>query len=335
MSKVVFIPGGFGYIGKHTCIELLNNGYIVIVADNKPIEQLNSINNNIEKITSKKVIIVNTKIDTKEKIRSIFNTFSIDIVIHLAGIKTAMSFYSTPVQSYKKELTLTMNLLLVMDEFKIKNIIFPSSILVYSSDNSMPLTEISKLNITNPYARNKIFIEGLLNDLYLSDNEWNIVILRYSNTVGVHNSGLIKGHTPKVPNNLTSSIMAVLSNKTKEVKVFGDNFNTEDGTAQRDFTHVVDVAKATQRSANYIMQDKLDNVCILNISSGKSHSVLEVIKSFEDITNEKISYKIFPARKSDIPISYSDNSLAKKILNWTPQFDLNDICKDLYKSQSQ
>ena len=331
MSETILITGGFGYIGRHTCIELLRSGYNVVIVDNKKMEDLEEINNNIFKISGKKAILNSNKINSEEDIRAIFNNFNIDAVIHFAGIKSVFDFYSHPLESMNKELSLVGNLLTVMKEFNIKKIIYPSSIMVYSSNNKMPLHESSKLNRVNPYSKCKIYIEDLLHDLSLSDNSWNIIILRYSNTVGSHQSRLIDGYIPENPTNLTSCLMAYFANEINTVKIFGNNFDTKDGTCERDFIHVVDVANANLASIKYVINENLKRPLILNISSGKNHSVFEVISEFEDVFNRNINYEIMPRRSSDVSCSYSDNSRAKKIIEWEPQSNLNDIVKSFMR----
>jgi len=335
MLGSVLITGGFGYIGRHTCVELLNNGYEVIVVDNNKIEILDEINNKIYELTGKKALLNNIKINCKEDVRGIFNNFDIDVVIHFAGTKSVSDFISYPLESIDKELSLISNILTVMNEFNVKKIIYPSSILVYSGDNQMPLVETSELNRLNPYSRCKIFIENLLDDISALDNRWDIVVLRYSNTIGAHQSGLIDGYIPKKPNNLTSSIMAVLENKINKIKIFGKDFDTKDGTCERDYIHVTDVAKANLSSVQYIVKNNVEKPLILNISSGKPHSVLEVIQEFESVFGNRIEYDIMPHRSSDVSCSYSDNSLAKNIIDWEPEFKLNDIVKSFFCNEGQ
>jgi len=331
MSETILITGGFGYIGRHTCIELLRSGYNVVIVDNKKMEDLEEINNNIFKISGKKAILNSNKINSEEDIRAIFSNFNIDAVIHFAGIKSVFDFYSHPLESMNKELSLVGNLLTVMKEFNIKKIIYPSSIMVYSSNNKMPLHESSKLNRVNPYSKCKIYIEDLLHDLSLSDNSWNIVILRYSNTIGMDPSGLIDGYAPKEPNNLSSAIMAFYANKINKIKLFGNDFDTKDGTCERDYIHITDVAKANLESIKYVNKINIEKPLLLNISSGKVYSVFEVMQEFENIFDRVINYEIMPHRPSDVSCSYSDNSNAKKIIGWEPESSLNDIVKSFMR----
>jgi len=327
MLGTILITAGFGYIGRHTCINLLRDGYRVIVVDSKKINALEEINNQIFKVTGKKAILISLRINSKEELRSIFNKFNVDVVIHCAASKTVSNFYTQPLETIDKEILLINNLLGVMNEFNIKKIIFPSSILVYSEVNKMPLTEASELNKTNPYSKCKIFIEDILSDLYDSDNSWNIIILRYSNTVGSHQSRLIDGYIPENPTNLTSCLMAYFANEINTVKIFGNNFDTKDGTCERDYIHIADVANANLMSVNYIIKENIQKPLILNISTGSNYSVLEVISEFEVVFDSNINYEIMPPRSSDAGCSYSDNSLAKKTIKWEPKFNLNDIVK--------
>ncbi len=327
MLGTILITGGFGYIGRHTCINLLKEGYKVVVIDSKKIEALEEINNQIFKVTGKKAILHSLRINSKEDLRIIFNNYDIDVVIHFAGVKSVSDFYMYPLENMNKELLLINNILAVMNEFNVKKIIYPSSILVYSGVSKMPLTENSELNRINPYSKCKIFIEDLLNDFYNSDDNWNIIILRYSNTIGMHQSGLIDGYTPKKSNNLTSCIMDFFANEINLVQLYGDDFDTKDGTCERDYIHVVDVARANLSSVNYIIKENIKKPLVLNISSGKNYSVIKVINEFEHVFESKIDYEVMPRRTSDVSCSYSDNSLAKKIIKWEPKFNLNDIVK--------
>lgn len=327
MLGTILITGGFGYIGRHTCIDLLIEGYRVIVVDSQKIEILEEINNKIFKVTGKKVILKNLRINSKNDLRNIFNNFDIDAVIHFAGIKLVSNFYKNPLESMEMELSLISNILAVMNEFNVKKIIYPSSILVYSEDNKMPLMETSKLNRVNPYSNCKIFIEDLLINLYDSDDSWNIIILRYSNTIGMHLSGIIDGYAPQKPNNLTSYIMAFFNNEVDSIQLYGNDFDTKDGTCERDYIHVVDVASANLSCVNYLITENKKKPLVLNISSGKPYSVLEIIHEFEDAFGSKISYEIMPHRSSDVGCSYSDNSLARKIIDWEPESKLGDIVK--------
>jgi UDP-glucose 4-epimerase len=325
MLETILITGGFGYIGRHTCIDLLLDGFKVIIVDSKKIESLEKINNQIFKLTGKKAILYSLRINSKEDLKEIFNSFNIDVVIHCAGIKSVSNFYTQPLETINNELSLICNMLAVMNEFNVKKIIYPSSILVYSGDNEMPLKETSDLNKINPYSKCKIYIEDLLNDLYESDDSWNIIILRYSNTIGMHQSGIIDGYVPKKPDNLTSNIMAFLDQKINSVKLYGDDFDTKDGTCERDYIHIADVARANRACVNYLIKTNLEKPLVLNISSGKPHSVFEVIQEFEDAFGSKIKYEIMPRRPSDVSCSYSGNNLAKKTIQWEPEFKLSDI----------
>ena len=324
MSKNILLTGGFGFIGRHTTIELLKKGYNVIVIDSNKIEILEDINNKIYQLTGKKASLNSFRINSEEDLRVIFKKNKIDAVIHFAGIKSVSEFYLFPFESMNKELTLIKNVLNVMKEFNVNNIIYPSSILVYSAVNKMPLTENSELNKDNPYSKCKIQIENILNELSALDKKWNILILRYSNTIGNHQSGLIDGYVPEKPNNLTSAIMSFFDNDKNKLRLFGNDFDTKDGTCERDYIHIVDVAKSNLAAVNFLFNNNLEKPLVLNISSGKPHSVIEVIQEFEKVFSKTIDYEIFPKRDSDVSCSYSDNSLARQVLNWDPKSTLND-----------
>ena len=327
MKKYILITGGFGYIGRHTVIELLQNGYNVIVIDSQNIEVLEEINNKIFQLTDKKAELYSLRISCEEDILPIFKKFDVEIVIHFAGIKSVSEFYLSPTDSINKEKSLIFNLLNVMKEFNVNKIIYPSSILVYSANNEMPLKETSQLNYDNPYSKCKVQIEEILNKLSASDKKWDIMILRYSNTLGMHQSGIIGGYAPKKPNNLSSSIMSFLSGEENNVKIFGNDFETHDGTCERDYIHIIDVAKSNVAAVNYLLLNNVKKPIILNISGGRPYSVIEVINEFELVFKKAIKCEIIPKRPSDLSCSYSDNSLAKKIIKWEPESTLNDIVK--------
>jgi len=325
MKKNILITGGFGYIGRHTTIELLKSGYNVIVIDSKKKEVLEEINNKIFKLTGEQAELYSLIITCEQDITEVFKKFDIDVVIHFAGIKSVSEFYLSPFESKNKELSLISNLLNVMKQFNVKKIIYPSSILVYSANNKMPLTETSQLNTDNPYSHCKIQIEKTLHKLSALDKKWNIMILRYSNTIGMHQSGIIGGYVPEKPNNLPSAIMSFLDNDRNSIKIFGNDFDTRDGTCERDYIHIVDVAKSNLAAVNYLLLNDLEKPISLNISRGQPYSVMEVINEFEKVFSRTIDYEISPKRSSDVSCSYSDNNLAKQVINWEPESNLNDI----------
>lgn len=327
MNENILITGGFGYIGRHTTIELLENGYNVIVIDSKKLDELEEINNKIYSLTGNKAKLYSMRITNHEDIRIVFEKFAIDIVIHFAGIKSVSEFYLAPIESSYKEQSLINNLLKVMKEFDVSRIIYPSSILVYSAKNKMPLTEDSSLNNDNPYSQCKIHIEKILSKLSSSDKKWNIMILRYSNTIGIHQSGVIDGYVPEKPNNLSSEIMSFINENNKNIKIYGNDFETKDGTCERDYIHVVDVAKSNLAAVKYLLSNSLEAPILLNISGGRPYSVIEVINEFERVFKRTINFEIKPKRPSDVSCSFSDNKLAKAIIDWEPKSNLNDIIK--------
>jgi UDP-glucose 4-epimerase len=334
MKKTVLVIGGFGYIGVHTCIELLNNGYTVVVVDRKSLSELDKINNTIFQVTNKHVSLLDINLQDKHDIKRIFLEFDIDLVVHLAGIKSTAVFHSNALDGYQQDIFLTINLLQVMKEFGVRNIIFSSSVLTYSNSNKMPLNEQSKTSFNSPYASCKIFIENLLFDLNRSDSELNSIVLRFFNTVGVHNSGLIDDYLPEKPNNLFNAILLTLKNEVGEVKIFGDKHNTSDGSCERDFIHVMDVAHGIVLSVNLLLSGHVEKPLLFNICSAKKSSIFEVIATFENIFHKKVDFEIFPNRENDLEVSYGDNSLAREILGWQPKFNISDICKDLYRRHS-
>ena len=327
-NKVVLVVGGFGYIGTHVCIELLASGYDVVVVAGKPMVDLIRINTSIHEIVGKSAFLISKKVSSLNDFREIFSDFNIDAVVHLVGIKSSADFYQTPLISYQIDLFITINLFTVMKEFNVKNILFPSSALVYAEQKG-ELFESSDISTNNPYSRCKLFIEGLLNDVYRSDNSWNILILRYFNTAGVHSSGLIDDGLLDKPNNLISSIIFSLKDKNHNIVVFGDNFSTNDGSCERDYVHVVDIAKGTQLGIDLLFSKKFAEVVTINLSSGKKYSVFGIIKTFEHNTKRKIHHQVEAKRGLDVAVSYGNNALARKLLNWSPEYDIEDICIDL------
>ncbi len=330
MPKMVMITGGGGYIGAHACIELLNNDYEVIIADNKPLSKLNILNRKIYKITGKYALLEKINFNSKKKIKELFSKFNIDLVIHLAGIKQVSHFYSNPLESFQNDLLITVNLLSIMEEYQVKKIIFASSVLVYDNDNQMPLTETSKVSLVSPYARCKVFTETLLSDLYQKNDGWNYIVLRFFNTVGIHTSGLIDEFSNHKPNNLFNSIVMALKNLEFKIKIFGNNYNTKDGSCERDFIHVSDVANGICLSADSLLNKLSKTPLILNLCSGQKYSVFEILSAFEKTFQQKINYEIIQDRIGDVAVSYGDNNLAKKQLGWQPMFNIDDVAQDLY-----
>lgn len=328
----ILVTGGAGYIGSHTCIELINAGYDVVVLDNL----CNSSEKSLERvaqITGKKVPFYKVDILDREGMNEIFEKESIDSVIHFAGLKAVGESVSKPLEYYHNNITGTLLLCDVMRSHNVKNIIFSSSATVYGDPAFIPITEdCPKGKITNPYGQTKSMLEQILTDLHVADPEWNVVLLRYFNPIGAHESGLI-GEDPKgIPNNLLPYIAQVAVGKLSCLGVFGDDYDTPDGTGVRDYIHVVDLAKGHVKALKKI-EDK-SGVSIYNLGTGNGYSVLQVVKAFEKACGKTIPYVIKPRRPGDIAICYADASKAKAELGWEAEYGIERMCADSWRWQS-
>ena len=323
----ILLPGGAGYIGSHTAVELLNKGREVIIIDNfsnsKP-----EVLDKIKEITGKDFKFYEIDYLDQEKLSKVFEENKIDSVINFAGFKAVGESVQKPLEYYKNNISGCLVLLETMKKYGVKKFIFSSSATVYGEPETIPITENSKTGgTTNPYGTTKLFIEQILKDLYKSDNTWDICILRYFNPVGSHESGLIGEEPQGIPNNLMPYVARVAAGKLKELSVFGDDYDTEDGTGVRDYIHVVDLAKG-----HVCALDKLDKegkgLYIYNLGTGKGYSVLDMVKAFEKATGKKVPYKIAPRREGDIATCYADPKKAKEELGWSAEKTLEDMCKD-------
>ena len=323
----VLVTGGCGYIGSHVCVQLLDNGYDVIIVDNLSNSKIDAISG-IEELTGKTVKFYREDINDKEALRNIFRDNEIDAVIHLAGYKAVGESVKDPLKYYDNNLCSTIGLCEIMKEFGCKKIVFSSSATVYGKPKKLPLKENYGLSTTNTYGTTKLFIERVLNDLYNSDKEWNVVILRYFNAVGAHESGLIGENPNDIPNNLMPYIVKVATRELKELSIFGDDYNTPDGTGVRDYIHVVDLAKGHVLALEKINKDK--GIFTYNLGTGVGFSVLDVVNTFMKVNNVEVKYKIVDRRPGDVAESYADISLAEKELGFHPTKTLDDMCRDAY-----
>ncbi len=330
--KRILVTGGAGYIGSHTCVELIKKGYEVVVVDNYVNSSEESIKR-VEKITGKGVKIYNADVRNKSALDKIFTEQKIDWVIHFAGLKAVGESCAKPIEYYDNNLNGTLTLLQSMREHGCKKIVFSSSATVYGDPEELPLTEASKTGgTTNPYGTSKYFQEIMLSDVYKSDKEWTVVLLRYFNPVGAHESGLI-GEDPKgIPNNLTPYIAKVAIGELKEIGVFGNDYPTPDGTGVRDYIHVVDLSKGHVAAIEKIEKS---GIYTYNLGTGKGYSVLDVIKAFEKACGRKLSYVIKPRRAGDIAACYADAGKAKRELGWEAQLGIDDMCQSLWNWQSK
>jgi UDP-glucose 4-epimerase len=328
----ILVTGGAGFIGSHTCVELLDGGYEVVIVDNL-YNSNEKVIDRIEKITGKKVTFYEKDIRDAAAMQDIFGTEKPDCVIHFAGLKAVGESVQKPLEYYENNINGTLVMLDAMRKNNCKNIIFSSSATVYGDPAFVPITEeCPKGTPTNPYGWTKSMLEQILSDLHTSDPEWNVILLRYFNPIGAHKSGLI-GEDPKgIPNNLLPYVAQVAIGKLKCVGVFGNDYDTPDGTGVRDYIHVVDLAIGHVKAINKIKDNP--GVKIYNLGTGNGYSVLQVIKAFSKACGKDLPYEIKPRREGDIATCYADASLAKKELGWEAQYGIDEMCADSWKWQS-
>ncbi len=323
----ILVTGGAGFIGSHTVVELLNKGYDVIIVDNL-VNSKESTISAIEKITDKKPKFYNVNLLDKEKVNKIFDeNKDIEAVIHFAALKAVGESVEKPILYYENNLQSTLVLVDVMQKHNVKKIVFSSSATVYGDPAKVPITEDMPTGAaTNPYGETKVMIERILADIYKSDNSWSVMLLRYFNPIGAHESGLI-GESPNgIPNNLMPYINQVALGKLDHLRVFGNDYNTPDGTGVRDYIHVVDLAKGHIKAIERC--EKITGVEAYNLGTGIGYSVLDIVKNFEKATGIKIKYEIAPRRAGDIAECYADPSKAEKVLGWKAEKNLEQMCKD-------
>jgi len=329
----ILVTGGAGYIGSHTCVELLNAGHDVVVVDNLSNSSEKSLER-VEKITGKQLAFYHADLLDRAKIDYIFDVECIDAVIHFAGLKAVGESVAKPLEYYHNNITGTLVLCDVMRDHGVKNIIFSSSATVYGNPAFIPITEACpKGEITNPYGRTKGMLEQILTDLNTADPEWNVVLLRYFNPIGAHKSGMI-GEDPKgIPNNLVPYVSQVAVGKLEKLGVFGNDYDTPDGTGVRDYIHVVDLAVGHVKALKKI-EDK-SGVSIYNLGTGNGYSVLDIVKAFEKACGKEIPYVIKERRPGDIATCYADSSKALEELGWKAERGLDEMCEDTWRWQSQ
>ena len=325
----ILLPGGAGYIGSHTAVELLNKGEEIVIVDNfsnsKP-----EVLDKIKQITGKNFKFYELDCLDKQALEKVFKENNIEAVINFAGLKAVGESVKKPLEYYMNNIAGALTVLEVMKEYNCKKFIFSSSATVYGEPEKIPLTEDCKTGgTTNPYGTTKLFIEKILQDLYKSDNEWDICILRYFNPVGSHESGLIGEEPQGIPNNLMPYIVRVASGQLKELSVFGNDYNTPDGTGVRDYIHVVDLARGHLKALKKIEKEG-KGLYIYNLGTGNGYSVLDMVKAFEKATGKKVPYKIAPRREGDIATCYADCTKANKELGWIAEKTLEDMCKDAW-----
>jgi len=329
---MVLVTGGAGYIGSHTAIELIEAGYDIVIYDNFSNSSDEAIKR-VEKIVNRSIPLVEGDIRDKEGLRKVFEEYDIDSVIHFAGLKAVGESVEKPLEYYDNNVVGTLRLLEVMKEFDCKKIVFSSSATVYGDPHTLPIKEDFPLSATNPYGRSKLFIEYILKDLYVSDNSWKIILLRYFNPVGAHESGMIGEDPNDIPNNLMPFISQVAVGKREYLNVFGNDYDTPDGTGVRDYIHVMDLANGHVKALDKI--DEVKEVTPINLGTGNGYSVLEMVKAFEKASKKAVPYKIAPRRSGDIASCYADPSFAKEFLGWEAKRGINEMCEDAWRWQSQ
>jgi len=328
----VLVTGGAGYIGSHTVVELLNDGYEVVIVDNysnsKP-----EVLKRIKELTNKDFDFYEVDLLDRENLEKVFKENEISSVIHFAGLKAVGESVEIPLKYYHNNITGTLILCELMDKYDVKNMVFSSSATVYGMNNESPLTEDLPLSTTNPYGSTKLMIEQILRDVYVSDKDWSISLLRYFNPIGAHESGRIGEDPTGIPNNLMPYITQVAVGKREKLSVFGNDYNTHDGTGVRDYIHVVDLAKGHIKALKKALNTT--GVDAYNLGTGKGYSVLDVVNNFEKATGVKIPYEIKERRAGDIATCFADPKKAKKELEWSSEKSLEDMCRDSWRWQSE
>lgn len=328
----ILVTGGAGYIGSHTCVELLNAGYQVVIIDNfcnsKP-----EVINRIQKITDKTATLIQGDVRDKSLLRTVFKQHPIKTVIHFAGLKAVAESVANPLRYYDNNVLGSLALVEVMAEFNVKKLVFSSSATVYGFSDTKPIPETAPLSPFNPYGHTKRMVEQILEDLSVSDSAWNIALLRYFNPVGAHESGMIGEDPNGIPNNLMPYVSQVAAGKLKQLSIFGNDYPTADGTGVRDYIHVVDLALGHVAAVEVL--NKSCGLLTVNLGAGHGYSVLELVHTFQEVTGKAIPYKIVERRAGDIAMYFADATLAKQKLAWQTQRDLADICRDTWRWQSQ
>ncbi len=328
----ILVTGGAGFIGSHTCVELITSGYKVIVLDNLVNSSKEAVRR-VEKITGATIPFYPVDLLDVDGLNKVFDEEKIDAVIHFAGLKAVGESVAKPWEYYNNNITGTLNLCKVMMEHQVKNIIFSSSATVYGDPAEIPITEnCPKGEITNPYGHTKSMLEQMLSDIYKADNQWNVVLLRYFNPIGAHESGLIGEDPSGIPNNLVPYIAKVAVGKLSCLGVFGDDYDTPDGTGVRDYIHVVDLAKGHVKALKKIEDGS--GLSIYNLGTGTGYSVLQVVKAYEKACGKPIKYEIKDRRPGDIATCYANPAKAKEELGWEAVYDIDRMCEDSYRWQS-
>lgn len=331
-KRTILVTGGTGFIGSHTCVELIEAGYDVVVVDNLINSHEKSLDR-VRKITGTRPLFFNADVCDEQALDEVFSRTKVDSVIHFAGLKAVGESVAKPLEYFRNNLDASMTLCKVMKNHGVRNLVFSSSATVYSGDNEMPLTEQSRTgNCTNPYGWTKYMGEQIFKALCVADPELSIILLRYFNPVGAHESGLIGEDPQGIPNNLMPYVSQVAIGRREHLTVFGDDYDTPDGTGVRDYIHVVDLARAHVLAVHYAEEHK--GCEVFNIGTGKGSSVLEIVHAFEKACKKKIPYVIGPRRAGDLATVYADTTKAKNMLGFVAEYDLERMCEDAWRWQS-
>lgn len=330
----ILITGGAGYIGTHTSVELIESGYDVILLDNFSNSSPIAVQR-VEQITGTTIPIINADIRNTAQLVKVFEQNKIEGVIHFAGLKSVNESISNSIEYYDNNIAGTINLCKVMNQFGVKKFIFSSSAVIYGNPETVPIKEDFPVSTSNPYGQSKLMTEQIMSDIFISDNDWQIALLRYFNPVGAHKSGLI-GESPNgIPNNLMPYISQVAVGKLKKLPIFGADYDTKDGSCIRDFIHVVDLAKGHVKALDYFKNNNTGEVLRLNLGTGKGYTVLELINTFQKASGKDIPYDIVERRVGDIAVSYASAELAQKKIDWSATHNLEDMCRDTWLWQSK
>lgn len=327
----ILVTGAAGYIGSHTCVELLNTGYDIVVIDNFSNSKPESLKR-VKEITGKEFKVYTVNLLNRKKLEKIFEENRIEAVIHFAGLKAVGESTKIPIKYYHNNITGTLNLCEVMSKYKVKKMVFSSSATVYGIPKTVPISEDFPLNVTNPYGRTKLMIEEIMRDIYKSDNDWSIALLRYFNPIGAHWSARIGEDPNGVPNNLMPYITQIAVGKLKELKIFGDDYPTTDGTGIRDYIHVVDLALGHLKALEKVLSTM--GVDAYNLGTGRGYTVLEMVRAFEKASGKKIPYTVVNRRPGDVAICFADPSKAKQDLGWVASRGIEEMCLDSWRWQS-
>ena len=329
---MILITGGAGYIGSHTCVELLAAGHEVVVVDNLSNSRPEALQR-VEKITGKQIPLVIADLNDRNALREIFRSYPVDAVIHFAGLKAVGESVAKPLLYYHNNVCGSIALFETMAEFGVKRLVFSSSATVYGDPDTVPIREDFPLSATNPYGRTKLMIEDILRDMALSDASWRIALLRYFNPVGAHESGLIGEDPNDIPNNLMPFVSQVAVGRRNELSVFGNDYPTHDGTGVRDYIHVVDLASGHLAALEAL--DRHDATLTVNLGTGRGYSVLDMVQAFEKASGRAVPYRIAGRRPGDIASCYADPALANKLMGWNAARDLETMCRDTWRWQSR